>query len=75
MHIFWGILGIAVAYLLVRFRGNVYNFTGPWSFAEKYFGGTNAGILLIAILIFFLSVATLLGKTQQLFGSTLGRFF
>lgn len=74
MNVIWGILGMLISYLLIRYRGKIYEFTGSWSFADKI-GGTGNAIVLVAILLFILSVTVMLGKADFLFGGTIGRFF
>lgn len=77
MHIVWGLIGFVLAYLLLRYRGKVYDFTGPWGFAERYLGagGTGTAMVLVAILIFLIAITILLGKLNVLFSGTVGRFF
>jgi hypothetical protein len=74
MNIVWGILGMIISYLLIRYRGKIYEFTGSWSFADKI-GGTGNAIVLVAIVLFFLSLTVMLGKAKFFFGGAVGRFF
>lgn len=77
MNIVYGILGILIAYLLLRYRGKVYDFTGPWGFAERYLGagGTSTAMVLLAIIIFLISVTTMTGKMGDVLGNTIGKIF
>ena len=52
------VVGSLVAFLMLKYRGPIKQFTGDFSFAEKYLGsgGTNTFIVLFAILVFVFSI-------------------
>lgn len=74
MNILFGILGIAASFLAIRFRKQVIGFTGQWPFAEKIFGmgHTDLALLLVAIFIFFLSIALMTGNLDNILGQNVG---
>lgn len=71
------IIGSAVAFLMLKYRRPIKDFTGDIGFAEKVFGmgGTNTFIVVLAIGVFVASLMYALGTFQGLIQSTLGRFF
>lgn len=71
------ILGSLVAYLMLKYRGAVKQFTGDFAWAEKYLGsgGTNTFIVLFAIGVFVLSLMYALGTLEALIGDKLGVLF
>jgi len=66
-----------IAYLLLRYRRAVKEFTGDIGFAERIFGmgGTNTFIVIFGILVFVLSLMYVLGTLQTIFQTVLGPFF
>jgi len=66
-----------IAYLMLKYRRQVKEFTGDIGFAEKIFGmgGTNTFIIIFAILASVLSLMYALGTLQSMFSSVLGPFF
>ena len=60
------IIGPLIAYLLVRYRGAVLEFTGDWEWAQRIFGsgGTAFAIVLVAIGVFFGSIAYAFGVLE-----------
>ncbi len=74
MNIFYGLLGMAAAYCLIRYRKKVIGFTGQWPWAEKAFGPghTDFALLLLAICIFFLSITVMTGQMDDLLNSSVG---
>ena len=77
MKFFVLILGAVVAFLLLRYRGVVKQFTGEFDWAEKYLGngGTNTFIVLFGIGVFVLSLMYALGTLEALIGAKLGVLF
>ncbi len=71
------ILGLPAALLLVKYRRQVGDAVGPIDFAEQYLGsgGTYNLVLIIALLVFILSLMYGLGTLQPLLQGTLGKFF
>lgn len=71
MNIFFGLLGISFAFLLVKFRRQVLNFTGPgpWSFTDRFLGPghSNLALILFAAFIFFFSIAYMTGAFETVF--------
>lgn len=71
------IIGFPLAFLMLRYRRPIKEFTGDIGFAEKIFGmgGTNTFIVVFAILLFIGSLMYALGTFQGLLQSTLGKLF
>jgi len=70
------LLGWPLAFLVLRYRRQVKEFTGDFAFAEKYLGmgGTNTFIVLFGIVIFVGCLMYALGTLQGVLQATLGRF-
>ena len=66
-----------IAYLMLKYRRAVKEFTGDIGFAERIFGmgGTNTFIIIFALVVFILSLMYALGTLQSVFSSLLGPFF
>ena len=66
-----------LAYLILKYRRQVKEFTGDIGFAERIFGmgGTNSFIIIFGMLVFILSLMYALGTLQSIFSSLLGPFF
>ncbi len=77
MKIFVLILGSVIAFLMLKYRTHVKNFTGDIGFAEKIFGigGTHTFIVFLGILVFLFSLMYALGTLEVLLDKVLGRFF
>jgi len=58
-----------IGYLILRYRKNIYDWTGRWDWAEKYLGDTVTAIILIGAAMVFFSVAYPLGAFDGLKGS------
>jgi len=71
------IIGFALAIIILRYRIQIKDFIGEVGFAEKYLGigGTHNLIIIIAFLVFIVSLMYSLGTLQSLMQATLGRFF
>ncbi len=65
------ILGSLIAFLMLKYRGQVKQFTGNVDFAEKYLGsgGTNTLIVILALLIFVLCLMYSTGTLDSLIPS------
>lgn len=76
-RIFAIIIGWPVAYLILRYKRPIKEFTGDIGFAEKILGvgGTNTLIVLIGVAVFIGSLMYALGTLQAIFGALLGPFF
>ncbi len=74
MNIFYGLLGIAASYLVLRYRKHVIGFTGQWSWAEKIFGPghTDLALFLVAVFVFFFSVAVMTGFMDTFLDTSVG---
>jgi len=70
--IFW-----SLAFVILRFRRKIKEFTGDIAFAEKYLGsgGTNTLIVIIGVLVFILSLMYAVGTLQGITNALLGPFF
>ncbi len=71
------VLGALIAFFMLKYRGQVKQFTGDIDFAEKYLGsgGTNTLIVIIALLVFIASLMHFTGTLDSLIQSSLGRLF
>ena len=71
------IFGIPLGFAVMIYRVKLKEFTGNIPFAEKYlgFGGTYTFFVLIGLGIFVFSVMYMFGTFQDIFSSTLGKFF
>jgi len=76
MNIFWGIIGVIIAYLLVRFRRQIIDFTGYWGWAEKYLGAgkSETACVLIGIITFFISITMMFGLLDDIIGGIISPF-
>ena len=77
MRILALILGSVTAYLLLRYRRPIKEFTGDMAIAEKIFGagGTNTFIVVFALLVFIGSLMYAAGTLDAIIQGTVGRFF
>ena len=73
---FKGILAIAAAFALIKYRERVVSLAGKFAWAEKYLGtgGTYNLMVIIAILLFFWGVAKMTGTTDVLLSPLKGIF-
>jgi len=71
------IIGFVLAIIILKYRIHIKDFIGDVGFAEKYLGtgGTHSLIIIIAFLVFVLSLMYSLGTLQSVMQATLGRFF
>ncbi len=70
------LIGWPVAFLFLKYRRPIKEFTGDFAWAEKYLGmgGTNTFIVIIGILTFVGSLMYALGTLDGLLQATFGRF-
>ncbi len=66
-----------VSFLMLKYRGQVKQFTGDIDFAEKYLGsgGTNTLIVIVAIMLFIGSLMYVTGTLDSLLQNTFGDLF
>jgi hypothetical protein len=71
------LIGIPLGFALMIYRVRLKEFTGNISFAEKYLGagGTYSFFVLLGLVFFIFSVMYMFGTFQDIFSSTLGKFF
>ncbi|MCT4591797.1 MAG: hypothetical protein N4A36_00195 [Candidatus Gracilibacteria bacterium] len=76
-NIIWGLIGISTALILVKFRYKIIEFTGDWGWAERYLGngGSVRAVVLIAIILFFASIAKMTGKSSTILQGAADQFF
>ena len=69
MKILWGLIGIFLSYLVIRYRKQVIDWTGKFAWAEKYLGmgGTYNAMVLFAIGIFMFSILYMTGNIDFVF--------
>lgn len=64
-HIFLGLLGVAVSILMIKYREKIGSTIGDAEWM-KWVGGNYNLVILIAIFIFFWSIAEMTGTTNIL---------
>lgn len=71
------ILGTGVSYVFIAYRKQIHDFTGDFSFAEKYLGigGTFTFFVLLAIFVFVITVMYVFGTLDSVLQGTFGRLF
>lgn len=67
MNFFVGLILIATGILVLKFRYQVYHFTGDWDWASRYLGsnGTVVAISLLGCGLIFVGVAFPLGAFEK----------
>ncbi len=77
MNIFWGIVGIVLAFYLVKYRRYIVDFTGAWGWAERFLGrgSSPTALVLCALFLFFLSLSLMTGHLDVFFRGTFGKIF
>jgi len=77
MHFFWGFVGILISFLLVKYRRQISDFTGPIDFAERVLGrgSTPTALVLFAVFLFFLSISFATGHLDTFVRGTFGKLF
>ena len=63
-----GILSIVGAYVCLRYRSQIVEYTGDFAWAEKHLGqgGTYAVVVLLGVFFFFFGIASITGTTGVL---------
>lgn len=76
MHIFFGLTGIVCSFLILIYRVPIKRFIGPIEWAERRLGpgGTYTALLLVAIVMFFVSIMIMTNTLDILLGP-LAMFF
>lgn len=76
-NIIWGIIGILLAFAMVRWRKQIIQFTGSWGWAERFLGpgGSYSGVVLVAIILFIFSLLKLAGKLSSVVNNSIGKLF
>ena len=70
-----GFVGILIAFLLVKYRYQIQEIFGSFSWAERYLGSTEAGILGFSILLFIWALLYMTGSLNGIIVNTFGRLF
>lgn len=73
--IFWGIIGTVGAYLLIRYRFQIQETFGTFTWAERYLGSTEFAIVSFAIFLFIWSILYMTGTFEGFIVNTFGRIF
>ncbi len=70
MHIILGLIGIALSFLLIVYRSQVKHFIGNIEWAERRLGpgGTYSLLVIVAILMFFISLMYMTSSFDLFFG-------
>lgn len=76
MHVFQGLIGMLVGFLILVYRPKIKDFTGDIGFAERYLGagGTWTFLILVGMGIFILGLMWALGSLQDFFIKVIGPF-
>lgn len=74
---FFGILGILLSYLIVRYRAQIGGIIGPIGFAEDKLGsgGTYTLLVFMGIAIFILSLMYMTGSLDTFFQQSVNPYF
>ena len=77
MRIFVGLIGCALAVLLIVYRVRVHDFIGQIGWAERHLGagGTYTLLLLVGVFMFFFSLMYMTDSFNVLFGGINVDFF
>jgi len=69
MKIFWGLIGILLSYVLIRYRKHIVDWTGKFAWAERYLGmgGTYNAMILLAVGVFLFSILYMSGSIDFVF--------
>lgn len=65
MQFIQGLIGVITAFLIIRFRRQLYEFTGPIDFAERYITNTVNFYALVGILGIIISIMWMFGTIQS----------
>ena len=70
-----GFIGIVTSFVMIYYRRELIEFTGPWGWAESMFGGGGSytGVFVIGVLMFFLSLAYATGTLDDVLMATVGK--
>ena len=68
MQFIYGLLGIISAFIIIKYRHDIYKILGKIDWAESYLGGTVNLIFFTAIFIMILSFLFMIGEEGVLFG-------
>ncbi len=71
MQFIYAILGMGLSYVIVKYREQIVEMTGKFSWAEKYLGrgGTYNAYVLLGVIVFAISFLFLIGEEAILFGN------
>ncbi len=70
MKYFLSVIGIILSYLIIRYRESLGDTFGERDWM-KYFGGIYGVLVILAVFIFFWSIATITGTTDLLLAPVL----
>ena len=73
MHFIWGILLVALGFVLIKYREPAGDMFGEPAWSQKV-GGMYNVMIIAGILLFFWGVATMVGTTDILFAPITGLF-
>lgn len=69
------LVGTGISYLLIMFRRQINDFTGDIPFAEKYFGSTLTFFVVLAIIVFVITIMYVFGSLDSVLQGVFGRLF
>ena len=74
MQFIYGLMGIISAFVVIKYRYDIYKILGKIGWAEDYLGGTVNLIFFTAIIIIIISFLFMIGEEGVLFGGV-GKYF
>lgn len=77
MHIFYGLVGIILGILYIKYNYQVTQMTGqmPWAETHLGSGGTYTLHKLLAVIVIIVSVLTITGTMSTIINRTVGTLF
>lgn len=75
-QVFWGLIGIVLSYLMIRYRKQIVDWTGKFAWAETYLGsgGTYNAMVLLSLGLFIFSLLYMTGSLDSVLGGFVGLF-
>lgn len=70
MQFIYGLIGIILCFLAIKYRHQIIKLTGKFSWAENKLGrsGSSKAIFLISVIIMIISFLFMIGQESILFG-------
>lgn len=77
MHIFYGLVGIILGIVYIKYNYQITQMTGQISWAESHLGGGGTYTLhkLLAVILIIISILTITGTMSVIMNRTVGTLF